>query len=127
MHFWHKCISYQQKFIYIFIHFYTLKTKYHLTIENVLSGVLIPKLISNPLASCSCINLDFLIPQIQHLNFIIVLLFFVLKILAAKFSGFFFYTLHNKLACFIGFNLLKIETQKYTAHSCSLFYQKTFY
>ena len=33
-----------------------------------LNGVLIPKLLNNPSASCSFINLDFLLPQIAHFD-----------------------------------------------------------
>ena len=66
----------------------------------LLSSVFIPKLLSNPFASCSLTNLDFLIPHIAHFDCIINLLFFVLKIFKFKFQ-YFLYTLHNKLACLV--------------------------
>ena len=39
----------------------------------LLKGVLIPRLLNNPFASCFLINLDFLIPHIAHVDNIIVL------------------------------------------------------
>ena len=48
------------------------------------SGVLIPKLLSNPFASCSFTNLDFLILHSTHYDRIIVLHLFC--------------AIHNKLA-----------------------------
>ena len=54
------------------------------------------KLANNPLASCSLINLDFLLLHTEHLNKSIILSFFVFKT-----SGFllcvFFYTSNNKI------------------------------
>ena len=44
----------------------------------LLKGVLIPKLLNKPFASCSFTNLDFLIPQTEHFGCITNLLFFVL-------------------------------------------------
>ena len=58
-------------------------------------GVLIPKLLNKPLASCSFTNLDFLIPQTEHFDCIISLLSFVLKIFEFRFSVF-FSTLHAR-------------------------------
>ena len=66
----------------------------------LLKGVLIPKLLSNPFASCLFTNLDFLNPQSGHFDNIISLPFFGLKIFEFKFS-FFFYIFYNKLACLV--------------------------
>ena len=59
----------------------------------LLSGVLIPKLLNNPLASCSLINIDFLLPYIAHFDKSIVLLLLVFETLEFMFSVFwcFFY------------------------------------
>ena len=51
--------------------FKIIKTKYHPII--LLNGNLRPKLLNNPLPSCSLINLDFLLPHIVHFNNSIVL------------------------------------------------------
>ena len=63
-------------------------------------GVLRPKLLNNPFASCLFINLDFLIPHISHLDNKIDL-----PLLATKTFGFifsvFFYTLNNKITLFL--------------------------
>ena len=53
------------------------------------SGVLIPKLLNKPFASCSFTNLDFLIPHTAHFDYIINLLFFVLEIFEFTFSVYF--------------------------------------
>ena len=54
----------------------------------LLYGVLIPKLLNKSFASWSFTNFDFLTPHSVHL-----------RILEFKFLV--FYTLHNKLACFV--------------------------
>ena len=54
----------------------------------LLKGVLIPKLLSNPFASCLFTNLDFLNPQSGHFDNIISLPFFGLKIFEFKFCFF---------------------------------------
>ena len=61
----------------------------------LLKGVLIPKLLNKPFASCSFTNLDFLIPRTEHFDYISNLLFFVLTILGQYFQ-YLFYTLRNK-------------------------------
>ena len=62
-------------------------------IGNLLKGVLIPKLLNNPFASCFLINLDFLLPHIAHFYNIISLPLLVLET-----CGFMFlvYFLHFK-------------------------------
>ena len=57
---------------------YTQNKSFHSRI--LLNVVLIPKLISNPFASCSFTNLDFLNPHSVHFDCIINLPFFLLKI-----------------------------------------------
>ena len=52
----------------------------------LLKGVLIPKLLNKPFASCSFKNLDFLIPQKEHFYCITNLLLFVLTIFGSIFS-----------------------------------------
>ena len=54
----------------------------------LLNGILIPKLLSNPFASCSLKNVDFSIPHSAHFDCSIHLPFFVLKIFESKFSVF---------------------------------------
>ena len=61
------------------------------------SGVLVPKLLINPFASCSFTNLDLLIQYSAHFDCIIILPFFVLEIFESKFPAF-FCTLHNNLS-----------------------------
>ena len=56
-----------------------------------LNSNLIPKLLSNPFASYSFTNLDFLIPHSAHFECMINLLFPVLKIFEFKF---FVFSLH---------------------------------
>ena len=74
----------------------------------LLNGVLIPRVLSKCLASCSCTNLDFLNPHSVHFDCIITLLFFVFKIFEFNVSGF-FYTLCNKFSfSFIRFVSLKL-------------------
>ena len=60
----------------------------------LLKGVAIPKLLKKPFASCSFTNLDFLIPQIEHLDCITNILFFVLFL--GQYFQYSFYTLRNK-------------------------------
>ena len=66
----------------------------------LLKGVLIPRLLNNPFASCFLINCDFLAPHIAHFDNI-----FILPLLVFETSGFmffvFFYTLDNKIALFL--------------------------
>ena len=64
------------------------------------NGVSRPKLLNKPSASCFFMNIDFLIPRTENFDYIINLLFFVLKIFESKFLVF-FYTLHNKSAFII--------------------------
>ena len=71
-----------------------------------LNSVLIPKLLSNPFASYSFTNLDFLIPHSAHFDYMINLLFLVLKIFEFGFSD-----AQLSMFCFIRFNQLKIELQ----------------
>ena len=52
----------------------TSKTKEAL----LLQGVVIPKLLNNPLGSCSLKNLDFLLTHTSHFDISIILPFFVL-------------------------------------------------
>ena len=64
----------------------------------LLKDLLVPKLLNNPFASCSFTNLDFVFPHSVHLDCIINLPFFVLKIFRFKFS-LFSYALSNKFSC----------------------------
>ena len=64
----------------------------------LLNGVLIHKLINNPFASCSLINLDFLLPQTTHFDDKANLPFLVFIVFASLFL-YFFYTLNNVLTC----------------------------
>ena len=48
---------------------------------TLFKGVLIPKLLNNPFAHCSLVNLDFLLPHIAQFDCIIDLLFLLLTIL----------------------------------------------
>ena len=57
------------------------------------NGVLIPKLLNNPSAPCSFINLDFLLPHTAHFDDKFNLSFLHL------YSLYFFYTLNNMSAC----------------------------
>ena len=61
--------------------------------EILLSGVLIPKLLNNPSASCSFINLDFLLPHTAHFDNKAKYHFIVFIIFA---STFFVFLLHCK-------------------------------
>ena len=71
--------------------FYSFYTPLNKTLNSgiLLNGVLIPKLLNNPFASCSFTNLDFLIPQSAHFDCIISPPFFALKIFEFKFLVFF--------------------------------------
>ena len=51
------------------------------------NGVLRPKLLNNPFASYSLINLDFLPPHLAHIDGSIVLLFLVFKTFEFTFSA----------------------------------------
>ena len=64
----------------------------------LLRGVLIPKLLNKPFASCSFKNLDFLIPQTEHFDCITNLLFFVLFL--DQYFQYLFYTLRNKYSSY---------------------------
>ena len=68
--------------------------------RTLCNGVLRPKLLNNPSASCFFTNLDFLIQYTEHFDCIINLLFFVSKIFESKFLVC-FYTLYNKSAFII--------------------------
>ena len=65
------------------------------------NSVLIPKLLKNPFASYSFINLDFLQPETTHFDDKVNLPFLVFIILYLYFSYvfFFFCTLNNMLPC----------------------------
>ena len=60
---------------------------------TLFKGVLIPKLLNNPLAWCSLINLDFLLLHIAQFDYIIGLLCLFLTILGLIFLVYF---LHDK-------------------------------
>ena len=70
------------------MHSMELHSKQNVNNGILLEGVLIPKLLSNPFASCFFTNLDFLIPHSAHFDCMISLQFFVLKIFEFKFSVF---------------------------------------
>ena len=57
--------------------------------EILLRRVLIPKLLNNPFASCSFINLDFLLPHIAHFDDDIDLPFLVFNTFELTYSVFF--------------------------------------
>ena len=57
----------------------------------LLNGILIPKLLNNPFASCSFINLDFLLPHTAHFDDRFNLPFLVSIVFA---SIFFVFLLH---------------------------------
>ena len=57
---------------------------------NLLNGVLRPKLLNIPLASCFLINPDCLLPHIAHFHNIIILSLLVFKSLEFMFSVSFF-------------------------------------
>ena len=64
------------------------------------NGVLRPWLLNNPFASCSLINLDFLLPHTAHFDNNIGLPFFVFKTFESTLSVSFF-ALNNMSACFV--------------------------
>ena len=71
----------------------------------LLKGVLIPRLLNNPFASCFLINLDFLVLHTGHFGNIIVLPFLVCEISGLMLFVLFFFvvvfcTLGNKIALF---------------------------
>ena len=69
----------------------------------LLKGVLIPKLLNNPFASCFLIHFEFLEQHIAHFHNIIVLPLLVAETFGLMFSVvvfFFFCTLDNKIALF---------------------------
>ena len=76
MHFWHKFIS-----------IYLIQNK-TFNYGILLKSVLFAKLLNKPFASCSLINIDFLIPQEEHFDCITNLLFFVLTFWVNIFSIF---------------------------------------
>ena len=53
--------------------------------EILLNGVLIPKLLNNPLASCSFINPDFLLPHVAHFDDRIALSFLIFSTCGSTF------------------------------------------
>ena len=61
----------------------------------LLRGVLIPILLNTPLASCSFINFDFILPQTAHFDDSITLPFLVFMIFASLFSLFCLITIVN--------------------------------
>ena len=81
------------------LHISIIQNKTSLNIGILLKGVLIPKLLDNPFASCSLINFDFLLPHTSHFNNMIVLPLLVAEIFGLMLSVF-FYTLDNKIALF---------------------------
>ena len=54
----------------------------------LLNGALRPRLLNNPFAACSFINLDFLLPHTAHFNDSIVPTFLVFKVFELTFSVF---------------------------------------
>ena len=62
-------------------------------IGSLCKGVLIPRLLNNPFASCFLINFEFLAPYIAHLDNIIGLSLLVFETTGLMFSVFFFYFL----------------------------------
>ena len=66
----------------------------------LLNDVLRPKLLNIPFASCSFINLDFLLPNIAYFDDNIVLPFLVFKTLELKLLSF-FCTSNNISVCFM--------------------------
>ena len=71
--------------------------------EILFNGVLRPKLLNNPFASFSFINLDFLLSHAAHFDNNIVLPFFVF--ITFEFTFYLFCTLNNFSTCFIMFTL----------------------
>ena len=65
------------------------------------NGVFKPKLCNNPFASCSFINLDFLLSRIAHFDDNINQSFLVSNIFESIFFVSFFCTLNNMSTCFI--------------------------
>ena len=65
MHFWHKFISSSKNLFIISFIFIRIRNK---TFNNgiLLKRILIPKLLNKLFASCSLINFDFLIPEIEQ-------------------------------------------------------------
>ena len=57
----------------------------------MLKGVLIPRLLNNPFASCPLINFDFLALDIAHFDNIIVLLLLVFTITGSLLCVFFLF------------------------------------
>ena len=55
----------------------------------LINGGLIPRLLNNPPASCSLINLDFLVPHIVHFDNSVVLLLLVFETHGFMLSVFF--------------------------------------
>ena len=86
------------KFINFIIHF-IIQNKTSPSIGISLKGVLIPRLLNNPFASCFLINFDFLLPHIARFDNIIVLPLITADICGLMFSVF-FCTLDNKIAVF---------------------------
>ena len=57
----------------ISIHFVLNENKISPNTGILFNGVLRPKLLNNPFASCSLLNFDFLLPHIEHVDKIIIL------------------------------------------------------
>ena len=76
-----------------------IQNKVSPNIGILLKGVLRPKLLNNPFASCFLINLDFLLRYIAHFDNNIVLPLLVFETTGSMFSVF-FYTLKSKMALF---------------------------
>ena len=76
---------------YLLLHsFYTFKTKYLLTVNHLRIGIFnSAKLLNNPLACCSLINLNFLLLHNAHLDESIILSFLVFTTFGFLLSVFF--------------------------------------
>ena len=96
MHFRHEFISSQSELIDYIIHF-IIQNKTSPNIGILLKGVLIPRLLNNPFASCFLINSNFLLPRgnIAHFDIIIVLPLLVEETFGSILSVF-FCSLNNK-------------------------------
>ena len=75
----------------------------------LLNGVLMPKLLNNPFASCFLINLDFLLPHITHFDIMTSLPLLVLETCGSIAS----YTLSNTIPFFINMYCSKNNSKLY--------------
>ena len=66
----------------------------------LLKGVFIPKLLKNPLASCSFVNFDFLLSHTVHFDKSIILTCFVLATFGFLLSVFFCTSNNNVITLF---------------------------